>query len=54
MLDNEVLENAIKCYEITMEEPLSNVTYCFLKELKRYRELGTLEEIKKLVNEQMC
>lgn len=53
MLDDEVLENAIKCYEITMEEPLSNVTYCFLIELKKYRELGTLEELEELINEQI-
>lgn len=46
---------------ITIDEAIEDLKECdawhvseWLEELKQYRELGTIEEIEELVNEQMC
>lgn len=45
MVSDEVLENAIKSYKVARESALDGVVYECLKELKKYRELGTYEEL---------
>lgn len=45
-ITDEAIKNAIKAYK-NSDEPLAKVTVACLKELLKYRELGTVKELDK-------